>query len=148
MNAEWQKAVCRTAGLLRQTEDVLLPGLVGYVNYLSQNERRFSKWFDTMSASRNPAILFVATTSSLSIVEVIGHNRVNPVNEYQCRRLSKVLLVLPWCGAISDVAPRVQQIHELVHARDGLAPSTIPKLRISDCYLNSQPHADWNIFEG
>ena len=32
MNVEWQKAVCRTAGLPRQTRSVLLPGLVG--NYL------------------------------------------------------------------------------------------------------------------
>ena len=47
------------------------------------------------------------------------------VNKYQCGKLSKGLLVPPWCGAVSDEAPRVEQIRELVRARDGLVPIDI-----------------------
>ena len=78
-----------------------------------------------MSASNNPAICFLATRAALSAVGVLGHNRVYLANKYQCGRLSKGLMVPPWCRASSDEAPRVEQIRELVRARDGLAPIDI-----------------------
>ena len=125
MDVEWRKAVRRTAGLLRQTRSVLFPGLSGNENFLSQQERRFARLFNTMSASNNPAICFLATRATLSAVGVLGRNRVYLANKYQCGRLSKRLLVPPWCGAVSDEAPRVEQIRELVRAIDGLAPIDI-----------------------
>ena len=125
MDVEWRKAVRRTAGLPRQTRSVLLPGLAGNENFLSQQERRFARLFNTMSASNNPAICFLATRAALSAVGVLGRNGVYLANKYQCDRLSKGLLVPPWCGAVSDEAPRVEHIRELVRARDGLAPIDI-----------------------
>ena len=65
MDVEWRKAVRRTAGLPRQTRSVLLPGLAGNENFLSQR------------------------------------------------------------GAISDEAPRVEQIRDSMRARGGLAPIDI-----------------------
>ena len=118
MDIEWRKAVRRTAGLPRQTRSVLLPGL-------SQQERRFARLSNTMSASNNPAICFLATRAALSAIGVLGRNRVYLAYKYQCGRLSKGLLVPPWCGVISDEAPRVEQIRELVRARDELAPIDI-----------------------
>ena len=105
-----------------QPRSVLLPGLVGNENFLSQQERRFARLFNTMSASNNPAICFLATRAALSVVGVLGRNRAYLASKYQCRKLSKGLLVPPWCGAISDEAPRVEPIRELVRARDGLVP--------------------------
>ena len=125
MNVEWRKAVHRTIGLPRQTRSVLLPGLAGNENFLSQQERRFARLFNSMSASNNPAICFLALRAALSAVGVLGRNRVYLANKYQCSRLSKGLLVPPWHGAISDEAPRVEQIRDLVRARDGLVPIDI-----------------------
>ena len=125
MDVEWWKAVRRTAGLPRQTRSVLLPGLAGNENFLSQQECQFARLFYTMSACNNPAICFLATRAALSAIGVLGHNRIYLANKYQCSRLRKGLLVPPWCGAVSDEAPRVEQIRELVRARDGLAPIDI-----------------------
>ena len=125
MNVGWRKAVRRTAGMPRQTRSVLLPGLAGNENFISQQERRFARLFNTMSASNNPGICFLATRVTLSVVGVLGRNRVYLANKYQCGRISKGLLVPPWRGAISDEAPRVEKIRELVRARDGLAPVDI-----------------------
>ena len=125
MDVEWRKAVCRTAGLPRQTRSVLLPGLAGNENFLSQQETWFAIFFNTMSASNNPAICFLATRAALSAVGVLGRNQVYLANKYQCGRLSKGLLVPPWSGAVSDEAPRVEQICELVHASHGLEPIDI-----------------------
>ena len=124
-DVERPKAVHRTAGLPRQTRSVLLLGLAGNENFLSQQERRFARLCNTMSASNNPAIRFLATRAALAAVGVLGRNRVYLANKYQCGRLSKGLLVPPWYGAVSDEAPRVEQIRELVRARDGLAPIDI-----------------------
>ena len=133
MNVEWRKAVRKTAGLPRQTRGVLLPCLAGNDNFLSQQERRFAGLFDIMSASSNPAICFLATRAALSAVGVLGRNRVYLANKYQCGRLSKGLLILPWRGAISDDTPRVEQTRKLVRARDGLA--TIDILEPEDITL-------------
>ena len=121
MNVEWRKAVRRTAGLPRQTRSVLLPGLAGIENFLSQQERRFARLFNTMSASNNPAICFLAPRVALSAVEVLGRNRV-------------------WRGAISDEAPMVEQIHKIVSwCVPGMdwCQLTFLNLRILHWYLNS-----------
>ena len=110
MNVEWRKAVRRTAGLPRQTRSVLFPGLAGNDNFLSQQERRFARLFNTMSTSSSPAICFVATRASLSAVGVLCRNRVYLATKYQCGRLIKGLLVPPWRGAVSEEAPRVEHI--------------------------------------
>ena len=68
---------------------------------------------------------FAVSRAALSAVGVLGRNRVYLANKYQYGRLNKGLLVPPWCGAVSDEAPRVEQIRELVRARDGLAPIDI-----------------------
>ena len=117
-----EKAVRRTAGLPTQTRSVLLPCLAGNENFLSPQKRRYARLFNTMSASNNSAICFLVTRAALSAVEVRGLNRVYPANKYQC---CKGLLVPPWCRAISDEAPRVEKICELMRARYGLAPIDI-----------------------
>ena len=125
MNVEWRKAVHRTASLPKQTRGVLLPRVADNENFLSQQERRFARLFNTMSASSNPAICFLVTRTSLSAVGVLGRNRVFLADKYQCGRLSKDFLVPPWRGAVYDEAPRVEQFRELMRARDGLAPIDI-----------------------
>ena len=71
MDVEWQKADRKTAGLPRQTRSVMLPGLAGNENFLSQQERRFARLINTMSASNNPAICFLAIRAALSAVGVL-----------------------------------------------------------------------------
>ena len=125
------ETVCRTAGLPRQTRGVLLPGLVGYENFLSQQERRFAILFNTVSAGRYRAIFFLATRASYSVVGVLGRNRVYLGKKYQCGRLSKDLLVPPWRGAISVESPRMeQQIRKLCMPGMDWRQTTFSNLRI------------------
>ena len=95
MDAEIQKPVRRAADFARQTRSVLLPGLAGNDNFLLQQERRFARLFNTMSASNDPGICFLATRAALSAVGVPGRNRLYLASKYQCGRLSKGLLVPP-----------------------------------------------------
>ena len=147
---EWQKAVRKTAGLLRVLEtrvSCFLPrsgsrGLVGNDNFYSQDERRFHRLFYTMPASNNHANCFLATKTPPSVVGVLGWHRVYLANKYQCSRLSKHLLVPPWCRTMSDeLRSRVKQIRELVRARDVLRLSTLG-LRVSHWHLHSWPHIE------
>ena len=94
-------------------------------NFLSQQDHRFAKLFHAMSASSNPTNCFLATSASFFAVEILGRNGVYLANKDQCGRLSKGLIVPPWRGAISDEAPSVGQIRELVRAREGMAPIEI-----------------------
>ena len=131
---------------------ILLPGLTGNKEFRSQHERRFDWLFNNMSASK-PAICFLVTRALLSAVGFIGRNRVYHADKYQCGRLSQGMLVPFRYGAISDEAPRVQPIRELVRTRDGLVPiDTIETgdialvLEFVTKYWSWISH--WNMFEG
>ena len=118
MNVEWRKAVRRTAGLPRQTRSVLLPGLAGNENFHIQHERRFDNLFHTMLSSRNPAVSFIATKALHNTVGILGRNRAFLTVKYQNGRLIRDFLV-PQRTLGSGDAPRVEQIRELIRARDG-----------------------------
>ena len=59
MNVERHKAVHRTAGLPRQPGNVLLPGLVGNDNFISQHKCWFHRLFNTLLGSSNHAVCFL-----------------------------------------------------------------------------------------
>ena len=128
MNIQWQKAVRRTAGLPRQTRSVLLPGLSGNANFHVQHERRFARLYSTMLTSSNPSISFLATRASTNSVGVIGRNRVFLALKYGT--VNGRFLVTPRSDSSPDVAPRVEQLRELLRARDGLV--TIGNLEPDD----------------
>ena len=119
MNVEWLKAVRRTAGLPRQTRSVLLPGLAGNENFHIQHERRFDNLFHTMLSSRNPAVSFIATKALHNTGGILGQNRAFLTVKYQDGRLIRDFLVPLQRTLGSGDAPRVEQIRELIRARDG-----------------------------
>ena len=112
------KAVRRTAGLPRQTRSVLLPGLAGNENFHIQHERRFDSLFHTMLSSHNPAISFIATKALHNTVGILGQNHAFLTIKYQDDGLIRDFLV-PQRTLGSGDAPRVEQICELIRARDG-----------------------------
>ena len=119
MNVEWRKAVRGTAGLPRQTRNVLLPDLAGNENFHIQHERRFDNFFHTMLSSRNPAVSFIATKALHNTIGILGRNRAFLTVKYQDGRLIRDFLVPLQRTLGSEDAPRVEQIHELIRARDG-----------------------------
>ena len=133
MNVEWRKAVRRTAGLPRQTRSVvrrtaglprqtrsvLLPGLAGNENFHIQHERRFDNLFHTMLSSHNPAVSFIATKALHNTVGILGRNRAFLTVKYQDGRLIRDFLVPLQRTLGSGDAPRVEQIRELIRAKDG-----------------------------
>ena len=116
---------CLMAESSSQDEERLASWSGGTWELFSQQERRFATLFSNISASNNPAIWFFATRTALSAVGVLGRKWVYLANNYRYGRLSKGLLVPPWLGTVSDEAPTVQYIRELVRARDRLAPIDI-----------------------
>ena len=111
--------VRRTAGLPRQTRSVLLPGLAGNENFHIQHERCFDNLFHTTLSSRNPAVSFIATKALHNTVCILGRNRAFLTVKYQDGRLIRDFLVPLQRTLGSGDAPRVEQIRELIRARDG-----------------------------
>ena len=127
MNVKWRKQL---AGLLvcpgRQRASCFLVWRI-YEKFLSQQEGRFARLFNTVSAGRNPVSCFLATRASLSSIGALCRNGVYLAKKYQCGRLSKDLLVPPWRGAISVESPSKSGATDswVVRARDGLVPIDI-----------------------
>ena len=119
MNVEWRKAVRRTAGLPRQTRSALLPGLAGNENFHIQQERRFDNLFHTLLSSRNPVVSFIATKALHNTVGILGRNRAFLAVKYLNGRLTRDFLVPLQRTLGSGDAPRVEQIRDLIRARDG-----------------------------
>ena len=109
-----------------------------------------------MPANSKPVVCFLAIRASLSSTGVLGPTRIYVANKYQCCILSRGLLVRPCCGTISDEAPRMEQIRELVRTRDKLVPinnhepeniALLPLVhKFITTYWSQSPH--WNMFEG
>ena len=118
MNVEWRKAVRRTAGLPRQTRSVLLPCLTGNENFHIQHERCVDNLFHTMLSSHNPAVSFIATKAVYNTIGILGRNRAFLSVKYQDGRLIRDFVVPLQRTRGSEDAPRVEQIRELIRARD------------------------------
>ena len=71
-----------------------------------------------MLSSRNPAVSFIATKALHNTFGILGRNRAFLTVKYQDGRLIRDFLV-PQRTLGSRDAPRVEQIRELIHARDG-----------------------------
>ena len=131
-------------------------GLAGDETFLQQYEHMFDTLFNTMPANSKPVVCFLAIRASLSSTGVLGPTRIYVANKYQCCILSRGLLVRPCCGTISDEAPRMEQIRELVRTRDKLVsinnhePENIALLPLVHQFITTywSQSAHWNMFEG
>ena len=72
-----------------------------------------------MLSNRNPAVSFVASKALHNTVGILGRNRAFLTVKYQDGRLIRDFLVPLQRTLGSGDAPRVEQIRELIRARDG-----------------------------
>ena len=122
-NTEWNKAVRRTLRLPYKTRTRLLPHLVGNDNFVTQIEKRWLRLFHSMLGSKNDKISYIAKKSVQNAIGVLGQNRIFLALKYNVRDICEIKnLPASCCGrdaADSELISRVQQIKELLSAREG-----------------------------
>ena len=110
LNIEWRKAVRRTLGLPTRTRSVLLPELAGSRTFCEQHHSRVNRFIDSLKNSENIGVQYIINRAHTNTVGPLGKNIL----------YLKMYSVADRDRSVAIESSRIDQIRELIRARDGL----------------------------
>ena len=110
LNVEWRKAVRRTLALPARTRSSLLPALAGNKSFCQQHHSRVTNFIASMRKSKNESVEYIIKRAHTNTIGPLGKNIV----------YLNVFSSVDRDSPVSISSSRIDQIRELIRARDGL----------------------------
>ena len=110
LNIEWRKAVRRTLGLSTRTRSVLLPVLAGSRTFCEQHHSRVNRFIESLKNSENVSVQYVINRAHTNTVGPLGKDILYLKTHSTADR----------DRSVPFESSRIDQIRELIRARDGL----------------------------